>query len=203
VVKGFSKGIGKAIATEFANNGYKAILNSRQESELSEAANDLTKSLKGREERVTSLVGDIFQPNVCISLLDHAIRSFGKIDVFVNNTGIGGAQKRLDGLTMAEWDYVIDVNLRGAFLGTREALKRMTSRSKINSTSNAYSIIDISSVHESIPQPQSTPYSASKGDMQMLTKTVPLEVADRPIRGNEIAPRAIATDMNSDILEDE
>jgi glucose 1-dehydrogenase len=203
VITGSSKGIGKAIAIEFANNGYKVVLNARDESELSEAVKDIRKSLEGQEGRVTSLAGDISQENVCSSLLDHAIKSFGRIDVLVNNAGIGGAQKRLHVLSTAEWDYVIDVNLRGAFLCTREALKRMTSASNINSARNAYSVINISSVHESIPQPQSAPYSASKGGMEMLTKTVALEVADKGIRVNGIAPGAIATDMNRDILEDE
>src|SRR5215210_8807878 len=71
------------------------------------------------------------------------------------------------------------------------------------SVTKTYSIINISSVHESIPQPQSAPYSASKGGMEMLTKTVALEVADKGIRVNGIAPGAIATDMNKEILEDE
>ena len=83
----------------------------------------------------------------------------------------------------------------------REAVKRMNYDSK--SIRRTYSIINISSVHESIPQPQSAPYSASKGGMEMLTKTVALEVADKGIRVNGIAPGAIATDMNREILEDE
>ena len=204
VVTGSSKGIGKAIAIEFANNGYKVVLNARDESELSEAVKDIRKqSVEGQEARVTSLAGDISQETVCRSLVEHAIKSFGRIDVLVNNAGIGGAQKRLHELSTAEWDYVIDVNLRGAFLCTREALKRITSGGKIDSTRKAFSIINISSVHESIPQPQSAPYSASKGGMEMLTKTVALEVADKGIRVNGIAPGAIATDMNRDILEDE
>lgn len=126
---------------------------------------------------------------------------FGRIDVLVNNAGIGGAQKSVHELTSDEWDYVIDVNLKGAFLCTREAIKRMTY--DVNNTRKTYSIINISSVHESIPQPQSAPYSASKGGMEMLTKTVALEVADKGIRINGIAPGAIATDMNKEILEDE
>jgi len=67
---------------------------------------------------------------------------------------------------------------------------------------NNYSIINISSVHESIPQPESAPYAASKGGMMMFTKNVALEVADKGIRVNGIAPGAIATDMNKDRLED-
>lgn len=203
VITGSSKGIGKAIALEFASKGYNVVLNARDERELSGAVNDIRKSLAGDKEQVTYLAGDISQENVCTSLIDHTIKTFGRIDVLVNNAGIGGAQKQINELTMAEWDYVIDVNLKGAFLCTREALKRMTYDSKTNSTRSGYSIINISSVHESIPQPQSAPYSASKGGMEMLTKTVALEVADKGIRVNGIAPGAIATDMNRDILEDE
>ena len=203
VITGSSKGIGKAIALEFASKGYNVVLNARDERELSGAVNDIRKSLAGDKEQVTYLAGDISQETVCTSLIDHTIKTFGRIDVLVNNAGIGGAQKQINELTMAEWDYVIDVNLKGAFLCTREALKRMTYDSKTNSTRSGYSIINISSVHESIPQPQSAPYSASKGGMEMLTKTVALEVADKGIRVNGIAPGAIATDMNRDILEDE
>lgn len=203
VITGSSKGIGKAIALEFASKGYNVVLNARDERELSEALNDMRKSLEGNKERVTYLAGDISQENVCTSLIDYTIKTFGRIDVLVNNAGIGGAQKQINELTTAEWDYVIDVNLKGAFLCTREALKRMTYDSKTNSTRSGYSIINISSVHESIPQPQSAPYSASKRGMEMLTKTVALEVADKGIRVNGIAPGAIATDMNRDILEDE
>ena len=201
VVTGSSKGIGKAIAVEFAKEGYKIVLNARDENELSEAVNDVRKTIGGNEEQITCLAGDISHEDICSSLIEHAIKMFGRIDVLVNNAGIGGAQKSVHELTSDEWDYVIDVNLKGAFLCTREAIKRMTHDDK--GTRKTYSIINISSVHESIPQPQSAPYSASKGGMEMLTKTVALEVADKGIRVNGIAPGAIATDMNKEILEDE
>jgi glucose 1-dehydrogenase len=201
VVTGSSKGIGKAIAIEFAKEGYKIVLNARDEKELSEAVKDVKKTIGGNEERITYLAGDISQENICSALVEQTIKTFGRIDVLVNNAGIGGVQKSVHELTSDEWDYVIDVNLKGAFLCTREAIKRMIHDNK--STRKTYSIINISSVHESIPQPQSAPYSASKGGMEMLTKTVALEVADKGIRVNGIAPGAIATDMNKDILEDE
>jgi glucose 1-dehydrogenase len=201
VVTGSSKGIGKAIAVEFAKEGYNVVLNARDEKELSDAANNLKKTIRGNEERVTYLAGDISREDICSSLIEHTIKTFGRIDVLVNNAGIGGAQKSVHELTSDEWDYVIDVNLKGAFLCIREAVKRMSKDGK--STRTTYSIINISSVHESIPQPQSAPYSASKGGMEMLTKTVALEVADKGIRVNGIAPGAIATDMNKEILQDE
>ena len=71
-----------------------------------------------------------------------------------------------------------------------------------NNNSN-YSIINISSVHEQTPQPESAPYAASKGGMQMLTKTIALELAEKGIRVNGIAPGAIATDMNKELLENQ
>jgi glucose 1-dehydrogenase len=201
VVTGSSKGIGKAIGMEFAKEGYKTVLNARDEKELSEAVNEVKKAVGAGGERVTYFAGDISEENTCSSLIEHTIKVFGRIDVLVNNAGIGGAQKSVQELTSDEWDYVIDVNLKGAFLCTREAIKRMTQDGK--SSRKTYSIINISSVHESIPQPQSAQYAASKGGMGMLTKTVAVELADKGIRVNGIAPGAIATDMNRDILEDE
>ena len=201
VITGSSKGIGKAIAMEFAKEGYKTVLNARDEKEVSEAVNDIKKTVGATEERVTYFAGDISEEKTCSSLIEHAIKMFGRIDVLVNNAGIGGAQKSVQELTSDEWDYVIDVNLKGAFLCTREAIKKMTQDGK--GSREIYSIINISSVHESIPQPQSAHYAASKGGMEMLTKTVAVELADKGIRVNGIAPGAIATDMNKDILEDE
>jgi glucose 1-dehydrogenase len=201
VVTGSSKGIGKTIAVEFAKEGYKIVLNARDENELSEAVNNVKNTIEGIEERITYLAGDISQEDICSSLIEHTIKTFGKVDVLVNNAGIGAVQKSVHELSSDEWDYVIDVNLKGAFLCTREVIKRMIYEGR--SARKTYSIINISSVHESIPQPQSAPYSASKGGMEMLTKTVALEVADKGIRVNGIAPGAIATDMNKEILEDE
>ena len=201
VITGSSKGIGKAIAREFAKDGYKIVLNARDEKELSEAVYDIKKTVRGIEERVTYFAGDISQEKTCSSLMEHTIKKFDRIDVLVNNAGIGGAQKSVRELISDDWDYVIDVNLKGAFLCTREAIKRMTQDGR--SSRETYSIINISSVHESIPQRQSAHYAASKGGMEMLTKTVALELADKGIRVNGIAPGAIATDMNKDIIEDE
>ena len=105
----------------------------------------------------------------------------------VNNVGISAPSQRTNNITSKDWDYVIDVNLWGTFLCTREALKYMTSGSNNNNNMNHlngnnkandydlnFSIINISSVHESIPMPYSAPYSASKGGMEMLTKNIVL-----------------------------
>ncbi|MFL6368908.1 MAG: SDR family NAD(P)-dependent oxidoreductase [Nitrososphaeraceae archaeon] len=203
VVTGSSRGIGKAIATEFASAGYSVVINARNEEELKHAAEDISKSIKDGG-RIVSVPGDISREPVCISLIEDAVKQFGRIDVLVNNAGIGGESKKIHDLTENDWDEVIDVNLKGAFLCTREAVKNMMkNRSSIQRKVNNYSIINISSVHEQTPQPESAPYAASKGGMQMLTKTIALELADKGIRVNGIAPGAIATDMNKEVLEDQ
>jgi glucose 1-dehydrogenase len=199
LVTGSSKGIGKAIALEFANAGYSVVINARNEEELKQAAEDISNSIKDAE-RIVSIPGDISQEPVCISLVESAVKQFGRIDVLVNNAGIGGESKKINELTEKDWDEVIDVNLKGAFLCTREAVKNMM---KDGNNNRNYSIINISSVHEQTPQPESAPYAASKGGMQMLTKTIALELAEKGIRVNGIAPGAVATDMNKELLENQ
>jgi glucose 1-dehydrogenase len=214
VITGSSRGIGKAIAKEFAKNNYSVLLNARDEKELTETVQEIKNEISDPNQ-VAYLTGDISEENICISLIEEAINKFGRINVLVNNAGISGPSQRTNNITSKDWDYVIGVNLRGTFLCTREALKYMTSGSNNNNNIDHvkgnnkdfgydlnFSIINISSVHESIPMPYSAPYSASKGGMEMLTKNIALEVAEKGIRINGIAPGAINTPMNKDIMED-
>ena len=219
VVTGSSRGIGKAIAKEFAKNNYSILLNARDEKELIETVEEIRNEISD-PNNVAYLTGDISEEKTCISLIEEAIKRFGRINVLVNNAGISGPSQRTNNITSRDWDYVIGVNLRGTFLCTREALKYMTTSSSNNSSisnnnindvnrnnksydyDSNFSIINISSVHESIPMPYSAPYAASKGGMEMLTKNIALEVAEKGIRINGIAPGAINTSMNKDIMED-
>ena len=214
VITGSSRGIGKAIAKEFAKNNYSVLLNARDEKELIETVQEIKNEISDPSQ-VAYLTGDISEEKICISLIEEAINKFGRINVLVNNAGISGPSQRTNNITAKDWDYVIGVNLRGTFLCTREALKYMTSGSNNNHSINDvngnnknydydlnFSIINISSVHESIPMPYSAPYSASKGGMEMLTKNIALEVAKKGIRINGIAPGTINTPMNKDIMED-
>lgn len=214
VITGSSRGIGKAIAKEFAKNNYSVLLNARDEKELIETVQEIKNEISDPSQ-VSYLTGDISEEKICISLIEEAINKFGRINVLVNNAGISGPSQKTNNITSKDWDYVLGVNLRGTFLCTREALKYMTSSSNNNNNINDvkdnnknyeydlnFSIINISSVHESIPMPYSAPYSASKGGMEMLTKNIALEVAEKGIRINGIAPGAINTPMNKDIMED-
>jgi glucose 1-dehydrogenase len=213
VITGSSRGIGKAIAKEFAKNNYSVLLNARDEKELIETVQEIKNEISDPSQ-VAYLTGDISEEKICTSLIEEAINKFGRINVLVNNAGISGPSQKTNNITSKDWDYVLGVNLRGTFLCTREALKYMTSGSNNNNINDVkgnnknygydlnFSIINISSVHESIPMPYSAPYSASKGGMEMLTKNIALEVAEKGIRINGIAPGAINTPMNKDIMED-
>lgn len=200
VVTGSSRGIGQAVAVEFAKAGYNLIINSRNAEELSASKEEIMKVANGAVEVVT-FPGDISQEKVCKDLIDVAEKKFGYLDVLVNNAGINGPEKSTTDISSTEWDEVLDINLKGSFFCSREAIKKMLSQTK--KPSGSYSIINISSVHQTTPMPLAVPYAASKGGMEMLTKTLALEVANKGIRINAIAPGAIATMMNIDILQDE
>jgi NAD(P)-dependent dehydrogenase (short-subunit alcohol dehydrogenase family) len=151
IVTGSSRGIGKAIAREFANTGYSVVINARNEEELKQAVDDISKYNEDGG-KVVCTSGDISQESVYISLIDSTVKQFGRIDVLVNNAGIGGESKKIHELTEKDWDEVIDVNLKGAFLCTREAVRHMIKNgNNLQGKVNDYSIINISSVHEQTP----------------------------------------------------
>ena len=205
IVTGSSRGIGESIALEFAKSGYNVVINSRSDADLRKTKDEILRDVK-ESVKVIHFTGDISQEQVCLDLLDVAEQELGNIDVLVNNAGINGPEKNTADITSVEWDEVLAINLKGSFLCSREAVKRMLNYTKdknSNTELSKFSIINISSVHQTTPLPLAVPYAASKGGMEMLTKTMALEVADKGIRINAIAPGAIATMMNIDILQDE
>lgn len=205
IVTGSSRGIGESIALEFAKSGYNVVINSRNEQDLRKSRDEILRNVN-EKVKVVQFAGDVSQEGVCLNLLDAAEKELGNIDVLVNNAGINGPEKNTSEITSTEWDEVLDINLKGSFLCSREAVKRMLRYGRDEQSSNqssVYSIINISSVHQTTPMPLAVPYAASKGGMEMLTKTMALEVADKGIRINAIAPGAIATMMNIDVLQDE
>lgn len=205
VVTGSSRGIGESIALEFAKSGYNVVINSRNDHDLREARDAILRNVNNAV-KVIHFAGDVSDEQVCLNLLDVVEQELGNIDVLVNNAGINGPEKNTSDITANEWDEVLDINLKSSFFCSREAIKRMLNYSRDEHPDgelSIYSIINISSVHQTTPMPLAVPYAASKGGMEMLTKTMALEVADKGIRINAIAPGAIATMMNIDVLQDE
>src|ERR1044071_3291115 len=171
IVTGSSRGIGESIALEFAKSGYNVVINSRNDHDLKEARDAILRNVNNAV-KVIHFAGDVSDEQVCLNLLDVVEQELGNIDVLVNNAGINGPEKNTSDITSSEWDEVLDINLKGSFLCSREAIKRMLNYSQDAHSNNEltkYSIINISSVHQTTPMPLAVPYAASKGGMEMLT----------------------------------
>jgi glucose 1-dehydrogenase len=130
------------------------------------------------------------------AMFAQAIEAWGSVDLLVNNAGIQKDAATHD-MTLAEWQRVIDVNLTGAFLCAREAVREFRRRSTPAPGARAVgTILCISSVHQIIPWAGHVNYATTKAGMQMLVKTLAQEYAAERIRVNGIAPGAIRTDIN-------
>jgi glucose 1-dehydrogenase len=194
VVTGSSKGIGKAIALAFAKSGeYSGIaVNSRRLEEVEKVSEEI-KSLGCGSIAVEA---DMSKDSDCTRLIQETAKRYGRIDVLVNNAGIQ-QEVPFEETTTEVWRKIIDVDLTGPFVCSRETVKQMRVQQP-----NGGCIINISSVHQEIPKPFYAAYAAAKAGIKMMTKTMALELAPYNIRVNAVAPGAIETDLNRELQED-
>jgi glucose 1-dehydrogenase len=199
LVTGGTSGIGQAIAVRFAEYGANVAINYlREPGEAAETESQVQACvLKVQQEGVRDvLVGaDVSKEDEVVAMFEQAIDQLGGLDVLVNNAGIQ-ISRPTEQLSAADFDKVLAVNLRGAFLCAREAIKHFLDADKPGS------IVNISSVHQRIPKPSYLGYSVSKGGMQNLTTTLALEFAGRGIRVNSIGPGATITPINRAWVDD-
>jgi glucose 1-dehydrogenase len=195
VVTGSSKGIGRAIVLAFAkSNTYSGIVvNARKRDEAERVAKEAENI--GNCDSI-AIIADVSQEADCIRLIDEIVKHYGRIDVLVNNAGIQ-QEVPFEDTSIEVWQKIIAVDLTGPFVCSREAVKHM-----LNQTPKGGCIINISSVHQIIPKPHYVPYATSKAGIEMMTKTMALELAHDNIRVNAVAPGAIETDMNQELKED-
>jgi glucose 1-dehydrogenase len=195
VITGSSKGIGRAIALSFAkSNTYSGIVvNARKREEAERVAKEVQDI--GNSNAI-AVIADVSQEADCIRLIDEIVKHYGRIDVLVNNAGIQ-QEVPFEDTSTEVWQKIIAVDLTGPFVCSREAVKHM-----LNQDPKGGCIINISSVHQIIPKPHYLPYATSKAGIEMMTKTLALELAHDNIRVNAVAPGAIETDMNEELKED-
>jgi NAD(P)-dependent dehydrogenase (short-subunit alcohol dehydrogenase family) len=188
IVTGSGRGIGRAVACLFAAEGATVVVAARTAGEGEETVSLIREA--GGEARFIGT--DVSRDAAVRDLVAETVRAYGRLDALVNNAGIGGPGKSLAETSEAEWDRVIDTNLKGCYLGMRYAIPHL------RATRGA--IVNLSSVLAEQTLPGCTAYTASKAAIIGLTKATALEVGRDGIRVNCILPGSTDTPMMWDGL---
>jgi glucose 1-dehydrogenase len=192
IVTGGNSGIGEAIVLELARQGARIVIDYIANPATAATIEQQIGKLGGQSVGVEADVSKIADLQ---KLVDAAVSSFGRLDIMVNNAGIETRTSVLD-TTEAQYDKVLDVNLKSAFFGTQIAAKQMIKQG------GGGRIINITSVHEDWPMPGNTAYCLAKGGMRMLTRTAGLELARHNILIVGVGPGAVATPINFSTMND-
>jgi NAD(P)-dependent dehydrogenase (short-subunit alcohol dehydrogenase family) len=193
LVTGGARGIGLAIAKRFVSEGGKVAIADIDKTAGETAANALGKA------RCRFVAADVGDRGDVERLIAETGDAFGDIDILVNNAGIVHAADFLD-IAEADFDRVLRVNLKGAFLTGQAAARRMVSQVKAGKPPGA--IINMSSINAVVAIPNQVPYCVSKGGIDQLTKVMALSLAPYGIRVNAIGPGSIMTDILKTIATD-
>jgi len=192
VVTGSSRGLGRAIAIAFAREGADIVVNFPP---FEEFPDEVIKEIKSFNKRAVAVKADVAQKNEVEGLVHAAVDEFGRIDILVNNAGFIRPAMMLK-MTEDEWDAVIDVHLKGAFLCSQSVAQHMKNQ-------NSGKIINVTSVAGLVGTVGQINYSAAKGGIISMTKSAARELARYNICVNVISLGIVATDMTEKIRTDE
>jgi NAD(P)-dependent dehydrogenase (short-subunit alcohol dehydrogenase family) len=191
IITGGGSGIGKAISILFAEKGAKVVIASRTLSHLELTVEEIRS--KGGEAIAVQM--DISDETEVRNMVAQAIDAFGTVDILVNNSAAMIPDEiEVANMSLSHWNKVMSVNLTGAMLCAREALKSMISQKSGN-------IINVSSIAGVIGNPKRSPYSASKWGMNGLTETLAIEVGKHNIRVNSLSPAATNSERFKDSIK--
>lgn len=191
IVTGGALGIGKAACSLLAREGASVVIADIDD----ENGNALADSLSSEGLSAVFKHLDVASEQEIKDVVEEVWQEFGHIDILVNNAGIAGANKPTHELTVEEWQKVMDVNVKGVFLGTKYTVPRMLK-------SGGGSIINLSSIYGLVGAPDIPPYHASKGAVRLMTKTDALLYAEKGIRVNSVHPAYIWTPLVEKLAKD-
>lgn len=191
LVTGASRGIGSAIARDLAAAGAIVALNYCQSEDKAEA---VRREIEAAGGRALSLRADVSQVGEIDVLFARVEAELGPVDILVNNAAVESRGGALD-FSEADYDRILDTNLKGSFRCAQRALPGMKTRGWGR-------VINVSSVHEHTPTGFCAPYSMSKAGLLMMTRELALEFSPFGITVNNVTPGAIRTDMNREVLSD-
>lgn len=194
IVTGAARGIGYAIAKRFLMDGASVVLSDIDARAATRAAKDLAQL-----GSVVAMAADVGDKLDIHNLLTYTAANLGEVDILVNNAGIVHKVDFLD-LKEEDFDRVLRVNLKGAFLCGQAIAKRMVAR--VEAGGNPGTIINMSSVNAIFGLPDQLAYSVSKGGLKQLTSAMAVALAQWGIRVNAIGPGSIETDMLSAVNSD-
>lgn len=189
LVTGSAQGIGRAIALRLAQEGADIVVDDRQ----LEGAQETMKQVLALGRRACVVQGDLGKVADDQRMITEGVAQLGKIDILVNNAGVERGAPFWE-VTEADYDFVLNINLKGAFFATQAFVRHL------RDTQRPGKVINISSVHEELPFPHFTSYCASKGGMKMFMRNLAIELAPLGITVNNIAPGAIETPINTKLL---
>jgi glucose 1-dehydrogenase len=192
IVTGGNSGIGKGIVLALAEQGANVVIDYVTHPEATDA---LEQQVAALGEQAVGVKADVSKIEDLQTLVDASVKSFGRLDIMVNNAGVETRTSVLD-TTEQQYQFVLDVNLKSAFFGTQLAAKQMIAQG------GGGRIINISSVHEDWPMPGNTAYCLSKGGMRMLTRTAGVELAPHAITVVGVGPGAVDTPINKATEDD-
>jgi len=192
IVTGSSSGIGQAIAVRLAKDGADIVINYRKDED---GANKTKRQIDSFGRKSVIVRADVSKLDEIATLIETAWKQFGKADVLVNNAGVEKGADFVD-VTEADYDMVLEVNLKGPFFMTQAFVKRLLQADLPGR------VLNISSVHEDMVFPHFASYCAAKGGLRMLMRDLAVELGPKKITVNNIAPGAIETPINKNLMED-
>jgi len=192
LITGASSGIGRATAKTFAANGAAVAVAARRSDEL----DDLVAEIRAGGGNATAFKTDVSQAADVRRLVDHTVETLGRLDFAVNNAGIEGRFAPVTELPDEEWDRVLGINLKGAFLCMKYEARAMLS------AGHGGAIVNVGSVNSFLGAATGSAYVASKHGMIGLTTSASAELAPQGIRVNLVCPGVIDTPMHRRLRED-
>ncbi|MGH7230588.1 MAG: SDR family NAD(P)-dependent oxidoreductase [Nitrospiraceae bacterium] len=189
LITGAGVGIGAAVAKLFAQEGAAVVITGRRKETLEQVVGDIERD-KGQ---VLAVVGSVTDETHVRSAVGQAVRTFGKLDILVNNAAIGAFGRVLHEVDDATWNEVLDINLTGVFRMTRAVVPEMLK-------AGGGAIVNVSSVGGLVGFWGSAPYGTSKGGLEVLTRCVAMDYAKQGIRCNSICPGLVQTPMSEPLL---
>jgi glucose 1-dehydrogenase len=193
LITGSDSGIGQASAIEFAREGADVVVHYLHDAD---GAEQTRKAVEAAGRRAVVVQADISDEHEVAALFDAAVQAFGTLDVLMNNAGVDASGTPVAELSTEVFDTALRTNLYGAFFCCRRFIQLRTAAGGLGK------IINVTSVHEDIPNAGGADYDCSKGAVRNLTRTLALELAPLHINVNNLAPGMVLTPFNQPAIDD-